>query len=327
VEVKVRAVGVCGSDVHYYEDGRIGKNAITAPLSPGHEVAGIVERLGAGVDDLKPGCPVAVEPGRACGECIYCVGGKYNLCVAMRFAGTPPTHGAYSEYFTTDRRFVHPVPETMTMAEAAMIEPLAVAVHAVDYVHVRSGDPLVVLGCGSIGLLVAGCARVAGAGRIWCVDKIAGRLELARSKYGATETLDQDECDVVRSIVEAEGGLGARFAFEAAGSAQTFQQALDVTRPGGTVVLIGICSGEEVPLDLHEARRKELVIQMARRFRFTYPRAIELAASGRVDVASLITHRFTLDRVEEAFALVSEYGDGVVKAVVEVPNDAIDNGQ
>ena len=318
VEVRVRAVGVCGSDVHYYEDGRIGENTITTPLSPGHEMAGTVEKIGVGVNDLQPGQPVAVEPGRACGACRYCLAGKYNLCLDMRFCGTPPTHGAYSEYFTTARPFVHPVPESMSMAEAAMIEPLAVAVHAVDYVHIRSLDSVAVLGCGSIGLLVMRCAKIAGAGRLWCVDRLAERLELARSTYGADEALNQDETDVVETILGGTDGLGVEFAFEAAGSPQTFQQALDVTRPGGTAVLIGICSEDQVPLELHKARRKELTIQMARRFRFTYPRAIELAASGRVDLASLVTHRFPLDEIEKAFALVNEYRDGVVKAVIEV---------
>jgi len=318
VLLRVRAVGVCGSDVHYYREGRIGDNAVTRPLIIGHEFAGQVEAVGPGYHGpLEPGARVAVEPGVACGTCWWCLRGQYNLCPDIRFCGTPPVHGAYRECMAYPARWCWPLPDNLDYAEGAMIEPLAVGVHAVDEGRPQAGDSVLIVGAGSIGLTVLQVAKASGVSQAMVSEPLPYRRELAR-QLGADTVIDPNAEDVVETARALTLGRGADVTFEAAGAEDTYQVCIDGVRRGGVAVFIGIPAVDRISLNIHEARRKGITIKNLRRFVHTYPRAIRLVASGAVDVKALVTHTFPLERITEAFELVAAYGDGVLKAVIEL---------
>ena len=316
VLVRVEAVGVCGSDVHYYRDGRIGDRVVTQPLVLGHEFAGEVADVGVAVEGWQPGDRVAVDPTVPCGRCHFCRQGLIHICPQVDFCGTPPTDGGYAEFFVARPENLHRLPEGVSFVEGAMVEPLAVATHAVNLSRIAPGETAVVLGAGCIGLTVLQVARDRGARVVLVSEPLPARRELAR-RLGAENVADPGGCDPVGRASELTDGLGPEVVFECAGSLETPQQAIDMCRPGGRVIWIGIPPGDTIPLSIHGARRKELTVLMERRFLATYPQAIELVAGGRVDLSSLVTHRFGLAETEAAFALVETYGDGVVKVLIE----------
>lgn len=317
VLIRVKSVGVCGSDVTYFVHGRIGDQIVTAPHILGHECSGEIVEAGNKVRGIKTGTRVAIEPGIPCRRCPSCRRGYYNICPDVRFLGTPPIPGAYREYMSYPADFVFPLPSCLNYDEGAMLEPLAVAIHAVDLGNVRNGDSVAILGSGSIGLLTLQCAISVGASFSLAADLVPERLILAR-KYGADVTIDSGKEDAVRRVKEETNGQGVDVVFEAAGEPETFRESIRIVRPGGTIVLIGICREDMISLDFQTARRRELVIKNVRRFRHTYGRAISLTAKGKVEVKSLVTHRFDLSRLPEALKLVEERRDGVVKAVIEI---------
>jgi len=317
--VKVTAVGVCGSDVHYYIDGRIGDQIVTKPQTVGHEVAGRVERLGPDTEcDLAPGDLVAIEPGVSCGECEHCREGKPNTCPNVVFYGTPPVDGAYQEYLAHPVEYLFKCPEGVSDEAAAMTEPLGIGLHAEHIGGIGPGDSVAVLGSGTIGLCTMMAARTAGAARILVTDLLENRLELAR-KLGATDTFVAEAGSSAKGTEwakEVTGGRGVDVVFECAGEVETMRQALDVARIGGRAVLVGITTEDDVPLQIHIARRKELEMFNVRRARFTIPRSLELISQGRIDVESLVTHRFGLDELAKALDLVHQKADGVIKAMI-----------
>jgi len=317
VLVRVKVVGVCGSDVHYFKKMRIGSQIVEDRIVPGHEFAGIIEEVGSGVTNVSVGDRVAVEPGVPCRVCEDCRRGFYNRCRKVRFCGTPPNNGVYLEYYVSPADFVFRIPDNMSFGEGAMVEPLSVAVHAARIAPVKNGDCIAVLGAGPIGLSTLECALHAGATKAFVTDPLEYRLEFAK-KFGADVVINPEKEDVVSTIMAATGGRGVDIAFEASGADSPAQQALDITAPGGKMMWIGIPGEEPVPLDVHEARRKELVIKMVRRFCHDYPTAIDLVSNGSVDVKSMITHTFPLEKVEEAFKIVEAYADGVIRAVIEI---------
>jgi L-iditol 2-dehydrogenase len=257
-----------------------------------------------------------VEPSFPCRTCEFCGAGRYNICPHLRFMGLPPTRGAYAEYAAVPYDFAHPVPETMSADAAAMVEPLAVGVHAVELAELRPGDTVAVLGLGSIGLLTAAAARISGAGTVYGTDLLPYRLERSRD-YGVDVGINAGELDPIEAIRGATNGRGVDVVFEAAGAVETPRQAVDLVKPGGVVVMIGISDQEEIPLGFTPARRKEIVLKWCRRFVRNFPRAIELASSGSLDLDALVTHRFPLEKTGDAFELVASYADGVVKATIE----------
>jgi len=316
VLVRVQAVGVCGSDVHYYRDGRIGNRVVTGPLVLGHEFAGEVAVAGPGVKGWKVGTRVAVDPTMPCGECHFCRQGLIHVCPAVSFCGTPPTDGGYQEFFVTRPANLHRLPPGLSTAEGAMVEPLAVAVHAVNLARLEPGETVAVLGAGSIGLTVLQVARDRGARVVLVTEPLPARRALAK-KLGAEQVLDPRETEPLAATLDLTQGLGPDVVFECAGTLETPQQAIDMCRPRGRLLWVGIPPGDTITLSIHEARRKELTLVMARRFLATYPQAIDLAADHRADLACLITHRFGLAETEAAFALVEQYAEGVIKAIIE----------
>jgi L-iditol 2-dehydrogenase len=317
VLLRVASVGVCGSDVHYYLEGGIGDAVVTEPIIMGHEFSAWVAGLGEGVKGLEVGQLVAVEPAVHCGECESCQHGHPNLCPNVEFCGTPPIDGVFAEYTVKPAHNCFPLPEGLDPVDGAMLEPLGIAIHTVDLAHLKPGYTVAVLGAGPIGLLTAAVARAAGAGAIWMTEPLAYRRDFAR-EYVADAVLNPDEVDVVAGIMELSGGRGVDVAFEAAGAEETPDQAARVTRVGGKLVVAGIPSDDTMTLTAGVVRRKGLTIKLVRRMKHTYPRAIELVQRGMVDVKSVATNRYPLERIDEAFQTVANYDDGVLRAIVQV---------
>lgn len=322
VRIRVTAVGICGSDLHVYQDGCIGEIRLTEPLIQGHEFAGVVEavgddaRGGAG-EVLKVGQRVAVDPAQPCGRCELCAMGHPNLCPHHKFCGLTPTDGALCEAMVVPEETCFVVPDEIDDEQAALLEPLGVAVHALDLAHVKAGHDVLVVGAGPIGLLCAQMAMVCGAGRVFVADRLAWRLAIAE-RFGYV-SINVDDHDAATVIAEATHERGVDVALECAWCDEAaVRRAVDALRPGGRLVVVGIPSDDRLVLPHGTARRKGLTIAMCRRMKHTYPRAIALARAGRVDLRALVSHRLPLERVAEGYELASGYRDGVVKVVVDV---------
>jgi L-iditol 2-dehydrogenase len=312
VLLRVSAVGVCGSDLHYYKEGAIGHARITQPFIAGHEFAARV------VDDqpqlnLKAGQLVAVDPAKPCGQCEWCHRGHVNLCPNVQFLGSPPhTHGAMTEYIVVAPSQIYPVPDHFTPIQAVMLEPLGVAIHAMDLAGTKKlFETVAIIGCGPIGLCLLQLARMLCKKAIYAIDPINYRTEKAR-QLGADE-VSADHA----AIAEWTQGRGVDLVLEATNSPEGFQIAAQSARIGGRVVLVGIPDGDQyAPLSASLLRRKGLDIRMSRRMGHVYDRAIELVAQGSVDVDCLVTHRFDLAQATEAFSYPSEFLDGALKTVI-----------
>ena len=315
VLVRVRAVGLCGSDVHYFTHGRIGDQVVTAPIIMGHEGAGEVAALGPGVTDLKVGQRLALEPANPCGRCEFCRTGRQNLCQEVKFCATPPYDGLMCEFAALERHQCIPIPDAMSWDEAAMLEPLQVGVHATNLMGVRAGETVAVVGVGCIGLGCMEMARISGAGRIIVTDNLDYRLKLAR-KLGADDGVNAAKTDPAEAVKELTGGRGADLVFECTNRAGGAPQAYDLAGVGGRVCLVGIPEEDDIVLNTHRPRRKELAIQYVRRSRHAAAQAISLVASGRLDVKSWVTHRVPLADAVSAFEMVADYRDKVLKAVI-----------
>ena len=315
VLVRIKAVGVCGSDLQYYAQGRIGDLEFTSGQVLGHEAAGVVEALGPDTHAPAPGTPVVVDPAIPCGTCRYCAAGHPNLCRHLKFFGSPPTPGALCEYLTHPSHLVLPLPVGTTFPAGAVCEALGVAIHAVDLSHLRVGESAAVFGCGPIGLLIARVAQLAGASPILASEPLAHRRNAA-SLFGVASTCDPGRGEVVQAIREQTGGDGVDVAFEAAGSEEASVQAVDVVRPGGTLVLVGYWKVDQVSLPGIRAMRKGLTIRFVRRMKHTFPRALELVRQGLVNLPALISHEFELSSVAEAFAQAEKRSPGFLKTVI-----------
>jgi L-iditol 2-dehydrogenase len=283
--VRVGAVGICGSDLHWFGEGGIGDSALTAPLVLGHEIAGTVE--GGPLD----GRLVAVDPAIPCGGCDTCGRGLGHLCPAVRFAGHGSLDGGMRELMAWPAALLHPLPPALTAADGALLEPLGVAIHAVDLGKVGPRAHVAVVGCGPIGLLIIQVARHRGARVVLAVDPLAHRRELA-VRVGAESASSPDD---------AVGDLDADVAFDVVGSAAAVETAVRAARPGGRAVLVGIPDDDRTTFPAALARRKGLTLLVSRRMAEVYPRAIELATDGAVDLRSIVSRRYALDDAAEAF--------------------------
>ena len=308
VLVRVTAVGICGSDLHWVEGGGIGDAQLDRPLVLGHEFGGVIE---AGA---RAGQRVAVDPAVPCLRCDFCLDGHPNLCEHVRFAGHAEQDGALREYMAWPARCLFPVPDAFTDGDAAMLEPLGVAIHAVDLGKVETGMTVGVFGAGPIGLLIMQVARAAGATRVLVTDPLAHRREAARS-LGADAVFAVDEGREAAAVWEATRGRGVDVAFEAANEAPAAEAAVDAVRPGGRVVLTGIPEGDRTCLRASTARRKGLTVKWTRRMKHVYGRAIDLVRDGRVDVRTVVSHHFPLDEAEQAFE-VARRREGL-KVIIE----------
>lgn len=299
VLVRVMAVGVCGSDVHYYEHGRIGRFVVQAPLVLGHECSGVVAAVGERVTRFKVGDRVAVEPGVACGRCEACKGGRYNLCPDVRFLATPPVHGAFAQYICHREDFLFPIPDAMSFEEAALVEPLSVGMHAADRVGLKPGETVAIWGMGPVGLMAVVAAKAYGAGRIIAADVEPFRLEAAE-RLGATHLIRVGESDPVEEVVWMTGGIGADAAFEAAGHPRALRTALLSVRRGGRLAIIGLPPQDETALNVPLIVDREIGIYGVFRYANAYPRGIAVLASRNPDVRFLVTDRYPLEKTREA---------------------------
>jgi len=301
--IRVTAVGLCGSDLHWLDEGAIGDARLSQPLILGHEFAGVT----------PDGTRVAVDPAIPCGKCEFCLEGNPNLCVALRFAGHSTQDGALREFMPWVTRCLYPLPDALTDLDGAMLEPLGVALHAVDLGHLKPGMSVGVFGCGPIGLLIVQLARLSGATTIFATDKLSHRLDAARA-FGATHAIEADGHES-NKILSITNGRGVDVAFEVAGANEAVDTAIASAKPGACVVLVGIPGGDRTTFTASVARRKGLTIKLSRRMKHTYPRAIELATSGKIDLRSIVTHRFPLAQFQQAFT-VAQKREGL-KVVIE----------
>jgi L-iditol 2-dehydrogenase len=306
--VRITAVGLCGSDLHWYDEGGIGDARITHPIVGGHEMAGVV--VGGPLDGVR----VAVDPAIPCHRCDLCLQGHPNLCRVIVFAGHATRDGGLQRYLAWPTARLFPLPEQLSDADGAMLEPLGVAVHAVDLGHIPLGGSVAVIGCGPIGLLLIQVARAAGAARVLAADPLAHR-RLAAEQRGADEVLDPADDGYPTRLAGFTAGQGVDVVFEIAGTDPAIAAAMDAVRPGGRVVLGGIPSAEASAFPASVARRKGLTIALVRRMKEVYPRATALVVAGLVDVRGLVSHRFPLTEVDDAFVTaVARQG---LKVIVE----------
>lgn len=292
--VRVRAVGLCGSDLHWFGEGGIGDARVTDPLVLGHEFAG------EAIDGPHAGRLVAVDPAIACGRCELCRQGHPNLCESIRFAGHGLTDGGLKEVVSWPTELLHPLPDGFTAADGALLEPLGVALHSWDLAHARVGQVVSVVGCGPIGLLTIQLAMAAGAERVIAVEPLAHRRDAAL-RAGAVEAIHPDEARDAARWHELTAGLGAHLAFEVAGNDDALDIAMTSARPGGKVILTGIPDDDHVGFRASQARRKGLTVLLVRRMKEMYPRTIALTASGRVNLDELVTDVFGIGDAERAF--------------------------
>jgi len=311
--VEVKAVSICGSDLHVYSEGSIGGESWSEPFSPGHEFAGICY----GSKHIKDGTPVAVDPALPCEQCKMCRRGFQHLCGNIRFAGLPPIQGALREFFCWPEEALFSVPPPLSFAEAALLEPLSVAVHTLELVPPPVGGRVAILGSGGIGQVILQAVKAAGAAHVVMTDLIPERMALAK-KNGADLTLDGKSPDLLGKIEEWSKAEWVDVVYEAAGAAETPGQALELVRPGGSVALVGIPSQDGITVSSAKGWKDEVRVTWIKRQNHNYPHAIALAEKGLVDLKSLITHSFPLDQASEAFTLAESKKDGALRVVIEL---------
>ena len=317
VMIKVKAIGLCGSDLHWFQDGFVGHSNGKFPMILGHEPVGEVVALGPQVTTHAVGDRVAIEPSIVCGHCEYCRNGRPNNCVASIFMGGLQAPGFYREYANVPARNAEHFPAEIDYITATLIEPTAVAVHVFEVARMRTGDTVAVLGAGPIGLLCATIAKLAGASQVFIMDRVPHRLRIARQLDPAFVTTLAPQEDFLQAVMDGTHGRGADLVIDAAGSFDTIHTGIHVTRPSGRFVLVGIPSERVFYVDLHTAMSKELEIQTVKRSNHRGQEAIALISAGKIP-DMLITHRMELAHTAEGFQMVSGYKDGVGKLVVEI---------
>lgn len=334
VIVQIGQTGICGSDVHYWQRGRIGDFVLTSPIVLGHESAGTVVAIGASVRNLRIGDRVAIEPGVPCRHCDYCRSGSYNLCAHTVFAATPPHHGTLSRYYKTAADYCYPLPDHLTLEDGALCEPVAVAVQICKVGNVHAGQTVVVFGCGPIGLLVQSVAKAYAAKKVIGVDMSDQRMKIAKEvmkcagdifkpPQNPVKDCSADEeaewsAQVAAQIKETfQLGEGPEVVIDATGAQSCIQTGVHLCMKGGTYVQAGM-GRENVVFPITTACIRDLTIRGSIRYTAgVYPMAIDLVASGKVKPQALITHRFPFDQAEEAFETVKRGGEDVLKVMIE----------
>lgn len=300
VLVAIRDVGICGSDVHYYEHGRIGDYVVEDPLVLGHESAGEVVEVGENVDALASGDRVALEPGVPCRRCAHCKRGDYHLCEDVEFMATPPHDGAFAEYVSWPADFAYKLPESVSTTEGALCEPLSVGIHSCRRGGVGTGDTVLVTGAGPIGLMIMETAFAAGATDVIITDVVSEKLDFA-SERGADLTVNVAETDLEAAVEEYTDGVGADVVIEASGAEPSIRSTIDVVRRGGTVVLVGLADEATVPFDVLDVIDNELDVHGSFRYKNTYDAAIGLLEDDAVDVAGIVDFESSLDDIDDSF--------------------------
>ena len=317
VLVKIEYVGICGSDMHFFEAGRLGNWIVDVPLVLGHESGGTIMEVGENVVDLKPGDRVALEPGVGCGECEMCKKGLYNLCPNMDFMAIPHERdGVFLEYYAHPASMCFKLPDNVFTLEGAMMEPLAVGLHAVNISGAKMGQSAVVLGCGCIGLVTIMALKAAGIDEIYAVDVLEKRLAKAK-EVGAMEIINGKEQDAVKFIQSLPGG-GCDLVYETAGAEFTTLQTAKMVKKGGAVTLVGMCANSEITYDIGSLSAAEARLYTIFRYRNLYPTAIKLVSQGKIPLKSIVSHEFDFEDIVNGINYNIENKADVIKGVIKM---------
>ena len=317
VLVKLEYVGICGSDLHYYEHGRIGDYIVEPPFVLGHEPGGTIVEVGKNVKGLKAGDRVALEPGKTCGHCEFCNTGRYNLCPDVVFFATPPVDGVFQEYVAHEAGLCFKLPDNVSTMEGALIEPLAVGFHAAQQGGAHMGQVAVVTGSGCIGLVSMMALKALGVTDVYVVDIMQKRLDKAL-ELGATGVINGKEKDAVKEIEELTNGRGCDLVIETSGSEICANQGLEMLVKDGTLVQVGYSASGTMNLNTSMICDKELTIRSVFRYRHIYPLAIKAVAEGKVDLKGIVTDIFDLDDVQNAMDSSVNNKADIVKAVIKI---------
>lgn len=316
VLLKVEMVGVCGSDVHYYETGRIGSELVEYPFIVGHECSATVRAVGRAVTNVKIGDHVFVEPAIACHHCDQCNQARQNTCRNLKFLGCPgQVNGCLCEYITMPEDCCFIIDGKLTLAQAVLCEPLAIGLYAVRQARLAENAAIAILGAGPIGLSCLLGATAANKNTCYMTEKVAERVVAAR-KAGAAWVGNTNKQQVVKEILRLQP-LGMDVVFECAGQQETIDQAVDLLKPGGKLMAIGIPRSERISFVIDRIRRKEITIINVRRQNKSTQACIDLIAAGKITVDFMITHTFKIEQTKQAFDMVAQYRDGVIKALIE----------
>ncbi len=317
VLIKISKVGICGSDIHYYTDGKIGSQVVKFPFTIGHEASGIIQETGNAVKNLKPGDRVAIDPALSCWKCDQCLAGRHHTCRNLKFLGNPgQAEGALSEFIVMPGTSCYSVPENLNMEQAVISEPLAIGLYSIKKTDITGNKKIGILGFGPIGMSVFLSARYYNIKDIYVTDKINERLNIAVSS-GASWTGNPDKTDIVKDILNIEP-LQLDVIYECCGKQEAVDQAIDLLKPGGKLMIIGIPDFSYWSFSVDKTRRKEItIINVRRQVECTQP-ALDLMAGGKINADHMITHHFDFEDTEKAFEIVSSYKDGVMKAIVNV---------
>lgn len=320
VLVKLEYVGICGSDLHYYETGAIGDFVVEPPFVLGHEPGGTVVEVGKNVKHLKVGDRVALEPGKTCGHCEFCKTGRYNLCPDVVFFATPPVDGVFQEYVAHEADLCFKLPDNVSTMEGALIEPLAVGFHAAMQGNAKAGQTAVVMGSGCIGLVTMMALKAMGVSKVYVVDIMRKRLQKAL-ELGADGVINGSSTNVVEEIMKLTDGKGCDLVIETAGTQVTTVQAMHMTKKGATIVLVGYSKSGEMNLPISLALDKELTFKTIFRYRHIYPMAIEAVAAGKVNLKGIVTDVFKLDEAQKAMDYSINNKSDIVKAVIRISQE------
>jgi len=311
VLIKLEYVGICGSDVHYFEHGRIGDFIVEEPLILGHECSGTIVEVGSGVEGFSLGDRVVPEPGYACNKCGYCKSGRYNLCEKMTFMATPPVDGAFCEYVTYPADMTFKLPDNVTLENGALIEPLAIGIYAAERGKVFPGSRVLVQGAGCIGLVTVLACKAYGASEVILTDVLDNRLETGK-RLGADSTINVTKENMGTDFEPVD------IVIDCVGIETTVNNSIDHVKRGGMIVLVGMGSDGNIPVNLNRAISKEIDFATIFRYRNIFPKAIKMVSDGKIDIGGIVTHTFDFDEIEDAMKFVMKNKETVVKAVVKI---------
>ncbi|MDR0554640.1 MAG: NAD(P)-dependent alcohol dehydrogenase [Treponema sp.] len=317
VLVKLEYVGICGSDLHYYETGRIGDFIVKPPFVLGHEPGGVVVETGAEVTHLKTGDRVALEPGKTCGHCEFCRSGRYNLCPDVVFFATPPVDGVFQEYVAHEAGLCFKLPDNVSSMEGALIEPLAVGFHAAITGNAKIGQTALVTGAGCIGLVSLLALKAMGVSKVFVTDVVPKRLEKAKA-LGAGEIINAEERNIPEMIRELTGGRGVDLVIETSGNENSATGAIESACKGGTMVFVGYSKSGNMNLPISTALNQELTLKTIFRYRHIYPLAIDAVSRGTAPVKNIVTNVFDFDDIQNAMDMSVHNKIDIVKAVVNI---------
>ncbi len=317
VLLKIESVGICGSDMHYYNEGKIGDQIIDFPFAVGHEGSAKVVEVGEGVSKIKVGDIVAIEPAVSCHECSQCLSGREHTCLHQKFLGCPgQIEGCLSEYIVMPEKNCFPVPENMNEEEAALVEPLSIGYYAVQFIKEKKDiNSTAILGVGPIGLGVMLSLQSMGIKNIYVTDKLDYRIEAAKN-MGAVWGGNPGKENIVPILQDINPQL-FDVVFECCGKQEALDQAIEILKPGGTLLIVGIPVEDRISFDISRIRRKEITIQNVRRQNNSIQPVIDLIASGKLNPGFMLTHRYSFDETGKAFQTVANYEEGVIKALIK----------